>query len=276
MISLPDEPKQRWKLTLEYNGQPFCGWQLQQQSQEARTPSVQGVVERAITKFCGEGPRLTVAGRTDAGVHALAQVAHVDLRRTTSADEIQGALNYHLRRHPVAILRVEAVPGADTPGADAPADTPGAFDARHSALARHYIYKIISRRAPLTFQHGLAWQTAAPLDIMAMQQAAGRLLGRHDFSTFRAADCQASGPVRTLSYFDFSETQTGHGTLIEARVGARSFLHHQVRNMIGTLALVGRGAWSQQDFAAAFAAADRRAGGPTAPAAGLYLAKVDY
>ncbi len=252
----------RWKITVEYNGQPFCGWQLQQASQESRTPSVQGVIESAITKFSGEAPRLTVAGRTDAGVHALAQVAHFDLERETTADEVQGALNYHLQPHPVAILQVE--PMSDS------------FDARHSAKARHYIYKIFSRRAPLTQQRGLLWHTTTPLDLAAMQAAANQLLGQHDFSTFRAAECQASGPIRTLDYFNLTETPMAYGTYIEARIGARSFLHHQVRNMIGTLALVGRGAWSQQDFAVALAAADRRAGGPTAPADGLYLAKVDY
>lgn len=252
----------RWKLTVEYNGKPFCGWQLQQPSQEARTPSVQGIIESAITKFCGEAMRLTVAGRTDAGVHALAQVAHFDLERETTADEIQGALNYHLQPHPVAILRIEPVPDS--------------FNARHSATARHYIYKILSRRAPLTHQRGLVWHTTTPLDIQAMQAAANQLLGQHDFSTFRAAECQASGPIRTLDYFDFTETALDFGSLIEAKIGARSFLHHQVRNMIGTLALVGRGSWTQQDFATAFAAADRTRGGPTAPADGLYLARIDY
>lgn len=248
----------KWKLTIEYDGRPFCGWQLQQASQEARTPSVQGVIESAITKFCGEAARLHVAGRTDAGVHATGQIAHVELTRETTADEIQGALNYHIQPHPVAILAVEPVP-----------DT---FEARHSAKARHYIYKTISRRAPLTHQRGLLWHVTTPLDVPAMQAAANLLLGLHDFSTFRAAECQATGPIRTLDYFDFTEV----GNTIEARIGARSFLHHQVRNMMGTLALVGRGSWSLDEFAAAFAAADRRAGGPTAPADGLYLARVNY
>lgn len=248
---------------LEYDGAPFCGWQKQDPAHEvARKPSVQRTLENAIHAFTGEVAELTVAGRTDAGVHARGQVAHLDLAYSTSPIEIIGAINHHLGAWPIAVLDVaEAAPD---------------FDARRSATARHYEYRIINRRGKLALDAGRAWQipltVAGPLDADAMHTAAQLLLGRHDFSTFRDAECQANSPIRTLDYLNARRD----GELISITAGARSFLHHQVRNMLGTLALVGRGKWTIDQFAAAFQAADRRAGGPTCPADGLTLLRVDY
>ena len=246
----------KFKLTLEYDGSPFCGWQRQGETQPL--PSVQQTLEDAILKFSGETVNLQVAGRTDAGVHALAQVAHVDLAREISPGEIQGALNFHVKPHPVAVLKVESV-GDD-------------FHARMSAKARHYTYRIINRRAPLALDHNRAWHVPIQLDETAMQAAANHLLGHHDFTSFRAADCQAKSPLKTLDRFDIVR----HGDDIDCHVSARSFLHHQVRNMVGTIALAGRGKWQPDDVKKALDACDRSAAGPTAPPDGLFFIRVDY
>ena len=243
----------RYKLILEYHGGPFVGWQRQ-----ANGPSVQQALEEAIQRFCGEAVRTTCAGRTDAGVHAAGQVAHVDLTRDWPADTVRDAVNFHLRPQPVAVL--------------AAAQVTEDFDARHSALRRHYRYRIVNRRAPLTVDRGLAWHIVEPLDEALMHAAAQCLVGRHDFTSFRAAECQAASPVKTLDRLDV--TRSGDKIVIEAR--ARSFLHHQVRNMVGTLRLVGRGRWTPDDVARALAARDRAAGGPTAPPDGLCFLAADY
>jgi tRNA pseudouridine38-40 synthase len=243
----------RYRITIEYDGTPFVGWQMQ-----AGGLSVQGVVTAAIAAFCGEQVALQGAGRTDAGVHALGQVAHFDLAATPDADTVRDALNAHLRPHPIAVLRAEQV--ADD------------FDARFSAKRRHYLYRIINRRADLTLDRGRAWRVARMLDAEAMHSAAQRLVGRHDFTTFRAAECQAKTPVKTLDRLDVER----RGELVEIRASARSFLHHQVRSMVGSLAWVGEGKWSADDLAAALAARDRTACGQVAPAEGLYLVGVDY
>ncbi len=243
----------RYRITIEYDGTPFVGWQVQ-----AGGLSVQGVVTGAIAAFCGEQVTLQGAGRTDAGVHALGQVAHFDLAGIPDADTVRDALNAHLRPHPIAIVRAELV--ADD------------FDARFSAKRRHYLYRIVNRRADLTVERGRAWRIARTLDADAMHAAAQRLVGRHDFTTFRAAECQAKTPVKTLDRLDVER----RGDLVEIRASARSFLHHQVRSMVGSLAWVGEGKWSADDLGAALAARDRAACGQVAPAEGLYLVGVDY
>jgi tRNA pseudouridine38-40 synthase len=243
----------RYKLTIEYDGAGFVGWQRQ-----ANGPSVQEALETAFERFCGE--RLTVfgAGRTDAGVHALAQVAHVDLAREGDPETIRSAINHHLRPHRITLLAAEPAP-------------PG-FDARLSARNRHYLYRILNRRAPPALERGRVWHVAPPLDAEAMQEGAQHLVGHHDFSTFRDSLCQAKSPVKTLDALEVS--RAGEEIRIAAR--ARSFLHHQVRNMAGTLKLVGLRQWRPEDVATALAARDRRAGGPTAPAEGLTLIAVEY
>ena len=243
----------RYKLTLEYDGSGFIGWQMQPNG-----PSVQQVLEEAVERFCGERVRVNGAGRTDAGVHALGQTAHLDLVRAAPPDEIQGALNYHVRPAPVSVLAVEAA--ADD------------FDARRSAKGRHYLYRIVNRRAPVVLERGRVWHVGPELDAAAMHEAAQRLLGRHDFTTFRDSLCQAKSPVKTLDRLDVARL----GEEITITAAARSFLHHQVRNMVGTLKLVGAGKWSADDVSAALEARDRRAGGPTAPPDGLYLVRVLY
>lgn len=243
----------RYKLTIEYDGRPFVGWQMQDNG-----PSVQGALAAAITAFCGEKVSVQGAGRTDAGVHALAQVGHVDLAKDWDADTVRDALNAQLRPHPVAILAAERV--AET------------FDARFSAVARHYRYRIINRRADLTLDLGLAWRIAKPLDGAAMHAAAQRLVGRHDFTTFRHAECQAKSPVKTLDRLDVARAADE----IDVTASARSFLHTQVRSMVGALALVGEGKWTADDVSAALAARDRAACAPVAPPDGLYLIRVDY
>lgn len=243
----------RYKLTIEYDGTGLVGWQRQ-----ANGLSVQEALETAFERFCGE--RLTVfgAGRTDAGVHALAQVAHVDLARDLDPDVIRGAINHHLRPHAISILDVAAAP-------------PG-FDARLSARSRHYLYRILNRRAPPALERNRVWHVAPPLDAEAMRKGARHLVGHYDFSTFRDSLCQAKSPVKTLDALEV--TREGEEIRIAAR--ARSFLHHQVRNIAGTLKLVGLGQWRPEDVATALAARDRRAGGPTAPAEGLTLIAIDY
>jgi tRNA pseudouridine38-40 synthase len=243
----------RYKLTIEYDGRPFVGWQVQDNG-----PSVQGVLAAAIAAFCGEEARVQGAGRTDAGVHALGQVGHVDLAKDWDEDTVRDALNAHLRPHPVAVLKAEWV--ADT------------FDARFSAIRRHYRYRIISRRADLTFERGLAWRIAKPLDSAAMHAAAQRLVGRHDFTTFRHAECQAKSPVKTLDRLDVERSADE----IDVTASARSFLHTQVRSMVGALALVGEGKWTADDISTALAKRDRTACAPVAPPDGLYLTRVDY
>ncbi|MCH8808925.1 MAG: tRNA pseudouridine(38-40) synthase TruA [Proteobacteria bacterium] len=243
----------RYKLTLEYDGRGFVGWQRQDNG-----PSVQAALEAAVKRFCGEAVTAHAAGRTDAGVHALAQVAHIDLDEETGADTLRDALNFHLRPAAVAVLAAEAV--ADD------------FHARFSATERAYRYRIVNRRAPLALDRGRAWFVPVPLDAGAMHEAARALLGKHDFTSFRAGGCQAKSPVKTLDALEVS--RDGDEIRIEAR--ARSFLHHQVRNMAGSLRLAGEGKWSRADMERALAARDRRAAGPTAPADGLYLIGVRY
>ena len=243
----------RYKLTLEYDGTPFVGWQRQENGL-----SVQQVLEEAIRRFCGETVKTTAAGRTDAGVHALGQVAHADLAKAWPGERVREALNFHLRPHPVTVLAAEAVPEE--------------FNARMSARSRRYLYRILNRRAPPAVERGRVWHVARPLDAPAMHVAAQALVGRHDFTTFRAALCQAKSPVKTLDRLDVTQ----EGEEIRVTALARSFLHHQVRNMVGTLKLVGEGKWSAEDVARALAAKDRARGGPTAPPDGLYLVEVGY
>jgi len=243
----------RYKLIIEYDGTPFAGWQRQ-----ANGRSVQEAIEDAVAGFSGERVTIGGAGRTDAGVHALGQVAHVDLARDWPADTVRKALNSHLKPEPIAVLAAELA-GDE-------------FDARFSAKARHYRYRIINRQSPLTIAAGRAWQVRTPLDAGAMQRAAQRLTGNHDFTTFRNADCQAKGPVKTLDRLIVR--RQGEEILIEA--SARSFLHSQVRSIAGSLRLVGEGRWSADDLSDALAAKDRKACGPVAPAEGLYLVKVEY
>jgi tRNA pseudouridine38-40 synthase len=243
----------RYKLTIEYDGTPFAGWQRQPNG-----PSVQETIENSIEALTGSHSTVHGAGRTDAGVHAFGQVAHVDLERLWGAGILRNALNAHLRPHPVSVLAAE--------------EAGGDFHARFSARRRHYLYRIFARRAPLALERGRAWWLALPLETEAMHVAAQALIGRHDFTTFRAADCQAKSPVKTLDRLDVTQS----GDLIEIRAAARSFLHHQVRSMVGSLKLVGEGKWSADDLAGALAAADRSRCGPVAPAHGLYLAKVEY
>jgi tRNA pseudouridine38-40 synthase len=243
----------RYKLTLEYDGTGLVGWQRQ-----ANGLSVQEIVETALERFCGAPVRVYGAGRTDAGVHALAQVAHLDLPRAADPEEIRGAVNFHVRPHPISVLAVEPAPAS--------------FHARISARGRHYRYRILNRRPPPALERAQVWHVGPPLDLAAMQEGARHLLGTHDFTTFRDTLCQAKSPIKTLEGLEIA--RLGEEILVEAR--ARSFLHHQVRNMVGTLELVGLGKWSPQDVKRALEARDRRAGGPTAPAQGLCLVAVIY
>jgi tRNA pseudouridine38-40 synthase len=243
----------RFKLTLEYDGTPFCGWQRQKDRM-----SVQQALEEAIARFAGETVTTQAAGRTDAGVHALGQVVHFDLEKPVGAFRVREALNHHLRPHPVAVVECE--------------DAPSTFEARFSAVARHYEYRILNRRAPAAIERNQVWHVPKPLDPAPMHQAAQSILGLHDFTTFRSSECQANSPIRTLDALAVS----GDGEIITITASARSFLHHQVRSMVGSLKLVGEGKWSPADFRAALDAADRTRCGPMAPASGLYLTGVDY
>ena len=243
----------RYKLTIEYCGTGLVGWQRQAQGR-----SVQAALETAISKFCGETVTVFGAGRTDAGVHALAQAAHIDLARAAAPESIRNAVNFHLRPQAISVLAVEP----------APPD----FDARRSATARRYLYRILNRRAPPALERGRVWHVAPALDVAAMRAGAQHLVGHHDFSTFRDSLCQAKSPAKTLDALDLSVA----GDEIHIVAEARSFLHHQVRNMVGTLKLVGLSQWRPDDVAQALAARDRRAGGPTAPAEGLALVAVRY
>ena len=243
----------RYKLTIEYDGAPFSGWQFQ-----VGLLTVQGVLTNALEALSGEKTLVQGAGRTDAGVHARGQVAHVDLAKDWETDTIRDALNAHLRPHPVAVLAAERV-GDD-------------FNARTSAVKRHYLYRIVNRRADLTFDLGQAWRVARPLDAGTMHKAAQRLIGKHDFTTFRAAECQANSPIKTLDQLDVERA----GEDVNVTASARSFLHHQVRSMVGSLVMVGIGQWSADDVSKALEARDRTACGQVAPSDGLYLMKVDY
>lgn len=243
----------RFRLLIEYDGRDFVGWQRQ-----ANGLSVQEAIETALRRMTGAFTTVHAAGRTDAGVHALGQVAHIDLERDWPAETVRDAVNFHLRPHPVAILA--AAPAA--------AD----FNARTSARRRSYLYRICNRRAPPALEAGRVWHVARPLDAEAMHDAAQRLVGSHDFTTFRATECQARSPVKTLDRLRVR--RAGDEIRIEAE--ARSFLHHQVRNMVGTLKLVGDGKWTADDVSRALARRERAAGGPTAPPDGLYLVSVGY
>jgi tRNA pseudouridine38-40 synthase len=243
----------RYRLLVEYDGTPFNGWQRQDNGL-----SVQGVLEQAAEKLCGRPCVLHAAGRTDSGVHATGQVAHLDLPRDYPADTVRDALNFHMKPRPVAVIAAERVDED--------------FHARFSAVGRAYLYRIVNRRAPLALDQHRAWWVPAALDAEAMAEGARRLLGHHDFTTFRAGECQAKSPMKTLDVLDV--TRTGEEIRIIAE--ARSFLHHQVRNMVGTLKLVGEGKWTPDDMTRALEARDRAAGGPTAPAAGLVLTGVRY
>jgi len=243
----------RYKLTIEYDGTPFVGWQMQDNG-----PSIQAALADAIAAFAGERALVGGAGRTDAGVHALGQVAHVDLSKEWDVETVRDAVNFHLRPQPIAVLEAARV-GAR-------------FDARFSAIKRHYLYRVVNRRADLTLELNRAWRVPHALDADAMHQAAQRLVGRHDFTTFRAAECQARSPLKTLDRLDVSRV----GDDLRITASARSFLHHQVRSMVGSLVHVGAGKWSTDDLAAALAARDRTACGQVAPPHGLYLVRVDY
>ncbi len=243
----------RYKITIEYDGTPFVGWQIQDNG-----ASVQGLIVAAIAAFTGEKVAVQGAGRTDAGVHALGQVAHFDLNAERDTDTICDALNAHLRPHPVAIVAAEKVPET--------------FEARFSAIGRHYLFRIVNRRADLALERQRAWRIARPLDAAAMHTAAQCLIGKHDFTTFRAAECQAKSPVKTLDRLAVERS----GDEIRIIAVARSFLHHQVRSMVGSLVQVGEGKWQASDLARALAARDRSSCGPVAPAEGLYLVRVEY
>jgi tRNA pseudouridine38-40 synthase len=243
----------RYRLTLEYDGGPFAGFQAQ-----AELPTIQGEIERAIEAFCGERVRIHAAGRTDTGVHASGQVIHVDLVREHRPETVMNALNAHLVPAPICVTAAAEV-GED-------------FHARFSAIGRRYEYRILNRRAPPALARGQVWLVKAPLDADAMHAAAQRLVGLHDFTTFRDAACQAKSPVKTLDLANVVR----EGEEVRLTFAARSFLHRQVRSMVGSLAEVGRGRWTPDDLAAALAARSRDACGPVAPPDGLCLVGVDY
>ncbi|HEX8666539.1 MAG TPA: tRNA pseudouridine(38-40) synthase TruA [Beijerinckiaceae bacterium] len=243
----------RYKLVIEYDGTPFAGWQRQRNGR-----SVQEVVEEAMERFSGHPVRVACAGRTDAGVHATHQVAHADLAKDWPADTVRDAANAHLRPEPVAVVSAEIAPDG--------------FDARRSAKGRRYLYRIVNRRARPALDATRVWHVPWPLDADLMQAAAQALVGRHDFTTFRAAQCQAKSPVRTLDRLDV--TRVGEEIRVEA--AARSFLHHQVRSMVGTLMLAGAGRWTVDEVRAALEARDRTRCGAMAPPSGLYLVGVEY
>ena len=243
----------RFALTIEFDGGPFMGLQRQ-----AHGPSVQESIEEAVMAITGEEVTLHAAGRTDAGVHALAMRVHVDIAKEISAFRLSEALNYHLRPNPIAVLACEAVPDD--------------WHARFSCIGREYVYRIVNRRAPLALERGKAWHLAQPLDADAMHRAAQALVGRHDFTTFRSVHCQARDPLKTLDRLEVR--REGDHVLIEA--AARSFLHHQVRSMVGCLALVGLGRWREEQIGEALAARDRQALGLNAPAEGLYFVRALY
>jgi tRNA pseudouridine38-40 synthase len=243
----------RFALTVEYDGRPFMGWQRQ-----SHGPSVQQAIEEAVLAVTGETASVQAAGRTDAGVHALAMLAHVDVAKDITPFRLSEALNARRRPAPVAILACEPV--ADD------------WHARFSCIRRSYEYRIVNRRAPLTWEKGLAWQVANPLDVAAMQAGADRLLGRHDFTTFRSVHCQSASPLKTLDRLEVARD----GELVTVFAQARSFLHHQVRSMVGALGFVGQGKWSPDDVTRALEARDRQALPLNAPPDGLWFVNADY
>ncbi|MEM1129385.1 MAG: tRNA pseudouridine(38-40) synthase TruA [Pseudomonadota bacterium] len=247
----------RFALKIEYHGGPFSGWQRQKDQ-----PSVQAAIETAIHRLEPGAPGIAAAGRTDAGVHALAQVAHCDLTRDWDPFRLAAALNHHLKPHPVAILR--AAPVAED------------WHARFSARERRYLFRLLSRRAPSTHKAGLVWQIPHELDASAMQDGANRLIGNHDFTTFRSSICQSASPVKTLDRLTVTAHPRDEGCEYRFDVRARSFLHNQVRSFVGTLERVGAGAWTPDDVTAALEARNRAACGPVSPPHGLYLAGVGY
>ena len=243
----------RYKLIIEYDGTPFSGWQIQDNA-----PTVQGALEQAVKAICGEDVRVNGAGRTDAGVHARGQVAHCDIARHFVPGRFRDGLNAHLRPHPIGVLSAEIVPDS--------------FEARFSAIKRHYLYRITNTRANLALDIGRTWRVPRRLDTEAMHRAAQRLIGKHDFTTFRDTECQAKSPEKTLDRLDVERV----GDAVSITTSARSFLHSQVRSMVGSLVWVGEGRWSADDLAAALAARNRAACGPVAPPDGLYLVRVEY
>lgn len=243
----------RWKLLLEWDGAPFMGWQRQDHG-----PSVQGALEEAAHRMTGETVTAHAAGRTDAGVHSLAMAAHIDLAKDVTGHRLAEGLNALMRPNPVAVLSAEIVPDD--------------WHARFSCLGRRYLYRITNRRAPLTLDRGRAWRIAKPLDLAPMQEAAAHLVGHHDFTTFRSVNCQSDSPLKTLDRLDVGRV----GDEIHVHAAARSFLHHQVRSMVGCLGMVGLGQWSPADMKAALDARDRAALGLNAPAEGLYFAEAVY
>jgi tRNA pseudouridine38-40 synthase len=247
----------RFALMIEYDGGPFAGWQRQ-----ANAPSVQGAVEAALARLDPAAPTVTGAGRTDTGVHAAAQVAHADLSRNWDPFRLTEAVNAHLRPAPVSVLAAARV--ADE------------FHARFSATERRYLYRLVQRRAPVTHDRGLVWQVLNPLDAGAMRAGAAHLLGRHDFTTFRSSLCQAQSPVKTLDEIRIEEVPVAQGVEYRFHLRARSFLHNQVRSIVGTLERVGAGAWQPGDMRRALEARDRTACGPVCPPQGLYLVGVGY
>ncbi|WP_170604649.1 tRNA pseudouridine(38-40) synthase TruA [Ruegeria arenilitoris] len=247
----------RYALKIEYNGEPFAGWQRQKE-----LPSVQGAIEQALSRIQPGQHTIAAAGRTDAGVHALGQVAHCDLNKDWDPFRLSEALNHHLKPHPVAILK--AVHVADD------------WHARFTAVERQYLFRILMRRAPATHYKGQVWQINHQLDVAAMQAGADMLIGRHDFTTFRSSICQAASPTKTLDELRVEEVQGFSGPEVHFHVRARSFLHNQVRSFVGTLERVGAGAWTPQDVKDALEAENRAACGPVCPPQGLYLAAVRY
>ena len=243
----------RYKMIIEYDGEPFAGWQFQ-----TNAPTVQGALEDALYTLTGARPTVHAAGRTDAGVHARGQVAHVDLDRQWEPRVLRNAVNAHLRPHPVSVLAIE--------------EAAEGFHARFKAIRRLYVYRIANRPAPLALDRGRAWWLPVALDHESMHEAAQALVGKHDFTTFRAAECQAQSPVKTLDRIAVARA----ADMIDITVEARSFLHHQVRSMVGSLKLVGDGKWPLREIEAALQARDRARCGPVAPPAGLYLMRVDY
>jgi len=251
---------QRWKLTIEYDGTPFVGWQRQESD-----PSVQAAVEKAIFDFTGETVTIHVAGRTDAGVHAVGQVAHVDLEKETTGKTVRDAINAHLRPLPIAIVKAEPVTEE--------------FHARFKALNRVYCYRmIVGRMGAPAIEHNRAWHVTWDMDVPAMHKAAQYLLGKHDFTSFRSIACQANSPLRTIDRCNVIETTHNltAGRHIEIWTEARSFLHHQIRNIAGSLRMVGEGKWAPEEVKRVLEAKDRAQGGAMAPACGLYFVRVDY
>jgi len=243
----------RWRLIVEYDGGPFMGWQRQEHG-----PSVQQTLEEALQRMTGEIAQFIAAGRTDAGVHALAMAVHTDVKRQLTPHRLREGLNALVRPHPISVLEVEQVPDD--------------WHARFSCVGRTYLYRILNRRAPPALEARRVWHIPVPLDLEAMREGAGHLIGRHDFTTFRSAQCQSKSPVKTLDQLEVSRI----GDEINVSAAARSFLHHQVRSLVGSLAMVGRGQWSPEDIRNALEARDRAALGFNAPSQGLYFVKARY